>query len=205
MRQLNSVTHNYAPIMLTNGCTSRVRVDFDDSQVHFLTNDDAIDEFNLQPRSPGATSSDVYRQHSPQNSPRRGAHADSPRRPAVPRDVVRSSSTTTTSDAVGARSAEQFDLVPSAGVDVRSVRDAPFPVAGVGSLQPGLHEGGLANQGGCCGGRARQPSTSPHWAPPPELADNGPVSLGHAAVGQHPTNMDHRVATEAGGSKAHLP
>jgi hypothetical protein len=176
------------------------------TQVHFLTTEDAIDEYGLQPRSPGTASSDFNRQHSPQNSPRRagpggGAH------PAVARDVARRSSTPATFEAATmAHQSGQLDLVHGAtSVDTRTVGDRTFALTGVESLQPPVatsHDVETASpNGGCCGGRAREPLAPSHWMPSPDPS----IRAMHAADGRPIAHVGPSVGREAGASKAHLP
>ena len=165
-----------------------------DAQVDFLTEEDAIDEYGLQPRSPSAASSGIYRANSPQNSPRRpgaggGAH------PAAPRDLVRHSG--------------QLGLTPdTTGMETRAVGDGSFTATGVGPLQPTAtpsHDVESASQGGCCGARASQPQTSAHWAPSSEPIDHAALTRPRTVDDQPNAHVGPSMGRQASASKAHLP
>ena len=169
-------------------------VGFADSQVDFLTVEDAIDEYGLQPGSPSAVSSGTHRPSTPQNSPRRpgpggGAH------PAAARDLARQSG--------------QIDLAPgTGGVDARAVGDGSFTATGVGPLQPTAtrsHDVESASQGGCCGARASEPQASVHWLPSSESIDHAALTRSRAADVQPIAHVGPSMGRQAGASKAHLP
>jgi hypothetical protein len=163
-------------------------------QVDFLTEEDAIDEYGRQPRSPSAAPSGMYRQNSPQNSPRRHGPGD-PVHPAASRDAVRHSG--------------PLGLVHgTASVDASAVGDGSFAVTGVGPLQPPAtpsRDVESASPGGCCGGRASEPQAPSHWPPSAESADLAALTQHRAADDQPTPHVGPSMGREAGASKAHLP
>lgn len=164
------------------------------AQVHFLTTEDAIDEYGLQPGSPG-TVSDFHRQNSPRRAP--GS-------PAA-RDVMRANSTMGANPAAlenaVSHQSRPPELLPSiASVDARPVGD------GMTGVPPyGTHYGAPASQGGCCGGRSRQPHASSHWSPPPQSAHYTPQTQQHAADDQPVAAAGSSTNDQGGAPKPHLP